>query len=57
MTAEVLKKFNKEVEQEAIKILKDFTWYKGTDNKAAVLVEDILPILMKFITKEKLKQI
>ncbi len=57
MTAEELKKFNKEVEQEAIKILKDFTWYKGTDNKAAVLVEDILPILMKFITKEKLKQI
>lgn len=59
MTTEELRKFNKETEQQAIEIVKTLKWYQTVKEpgKASVLVEDILPIIINYISKERLSEI
>lgn len=56
MTAEEQRKFNKETEQQAIELLKTLKWYQANKvpSKACVLVEEILPIIINYIHKERL---
>ena len=55
MTAEELRKFNKENEQKAIEIIKELRWYQTIKEpaKASVLVEDVLPIIIDYIARER----
>lgn len=57
MTEQELRKFNKEIEDEAIRIIGELKWYQVNKkpNKAGVLVEDIIPILVSFIKDIRLK--
>lgn len=59
MTTEELRKFNKETEQQAIEIVKTLKWHQTVKEpgKASVLVEDILPIIINYISKERLSEI
>ena len=56
MTVEEQRKFNKETEQQAINLAKTLKWYHANKvpSKARVLVEDILPIIIDYISKERL---
>ena len=56
MTVEEQRKFNKETEQQAINLVKTLKWYHANKvpSKACVLVEDILPIIIDYISKERL---
>lgn len=56
MTPEEQRKFNKENEQLAQDIIGKLKWYQSSKipNKACVLVEDILPIISEYISKERL---
>jgi hypothetical protein len=58
MTTEELRKFNKETEQQAIELVKTLKWYQANKvpSKACVLVEDILPIIINYISKERLSE-
>lgn len=55
MTKEELKKFDKENEQIAINTLKKLYWHQSINSpsKACVTVEDILPIIIKFIADKR----
>lgn len=57
MTEQELRKLNKEIEDEAIRIIGELKWYQVNKkpNKAGVLVEDIIPILVSFIKDIRLK--
>lgn len=59
MNIEELRKFNKETEQLAIEMIKTLKWYQTVKEpgKASVLVEDILPIITNFISKERLLEL
>lgn len=59
MTIEELRKFNKETEQQAIELAKTLKWYQANKapSKACVLVEDILPIIINYISKERLSKV
>ena len=56
MTLEEQRKFNKENEQIAQDIVGKLKWYQSSKipNKACVLVEDILPIIVNYVSKERL---
>lgn len=56
MTLEEQRKFNKENEQIAQDIVGKLKWYQSSKipNKACVLVEDILPIIVDYVSKERL---
>lgn len=56
MTKEDIRKVNKETEQQAIELVKTLKWYQASKvpSKACVLVEDILPIIINYISKERL---
>lgn len=58
MTPEEKRKFNKENEDITIGILKNLQWYsiKDKPNKAGILVEDIIPILLKYVENERLSK-
>lgn len=51
------RQLNKEVEQEAIQLIKTLRWFQVNKmpNKAGVLVEDVLPMLQAFIKEIKIK--
>ncbi len=57
MNEQELRKFNKEIEDEAIRIIGELKWYQVNKkpNKAGVLVEDVIPILVSFIKDIRLK--
>ena len=57
MNEQELRKFNKEIEDEAIRIIGKLKWYQVNKkpNKAGVLVEDVIPILVSFIKDIRLK--
>jgi hypothetical protein len=57
MTETEERQLSKEVEQEAIQLIKTLRWYQVNKmpNKAGVLVEDILPMLQAFIKEIKIK--
>lgn len=57
MNEQELRKFNKEIEDEAIRIIGKLKWYQVNEkpNKAGVLVEDVIPILVSFIKDIRLK--
>ena len=56
MTLEEQRKFDKENEQLAQDIVGKLKWYQSSKipNKACVLVEDILPIIVNYVSKERL---
>lgn len=58
MTAEELKKFNKETEKIVVDTVKGLHWYqvKSKPSKAGILVEDIIPILTDYVNRERLRQ-
>ena len=53
MNIEELRKFDKETEQQAIELVKTLKWYQANKvpAKACVLVEDILPLIINYISK------
>lgn len=57
MNEQELRKLNKEIEDEAIRIIGELKWYQVNKkpNKAGVLVEDIIPILVSLIKDIRLK--
>lgn len=59
MTVEELKKFNKETEKIVLDTVKNLKWYqvKSKPSKAGILVEDIIPVLTDYVTRERLRQL
>lgn len=58
MTEKELRIFKKENEDLAIELVKTLKWYQPIKlpNKASVLVEDVLPVITKFIEEKRLKE-
>lgn len=54
MTPEEQRKIDKENQKLAEEIVAGFAWYSTYKypNKAAVLVEDLIPVIKKYISKE-----